>query len=960
MDVQQGGWYFSSEHGELCQVIERLTLWGEDICRVWLSQSNMVVRLPARDLRPAQTVGKVTTDNIIYTAAAAKVADAMERTRPGGSVMLLAPLSAEMIPLPHQLQALSRATRGDYVRYLLADEVGLGKTIEAGLIMREFKIRGLVKRTLIVVPKSLVVQWQAEMKNRFHENFRIVLGDDIDSLEHIARTDASDPSPWELFDQVIVSLDSVKPIRHRGNWSRERIQVYNKNRFEELCAAGWDLIIVDEAHKLSGSDEGVARFKLGKALSDAAPLLLLLSATPHQGKSDAFYRLMFLLDPLTFAEKMTIRREKIAPFVIRTEKRKAIDEQGNPLFMPRTTQLVPIQWQERHTLQHQLYDEVSAYVRFGYNQALKTKKRYFGFLMLLLQRLISSSTRAIRKTLDTRYLLLKNAQERLTMAHTNALELENEEETAETFYEMDGEELLEILLDIDLDALDNEIEQVERLRTLAASAEAANPDAKAEVLLEYLHRIQAEEHNPDTKFLIFTEFIQTQLMLKEFLEARGFSVVVLNGAMNMDERLEVQGAFANEVPIMVSTDAGGEGLNLQFCHIVINYDLPWNPMRIEQRIGRVDRIGQSNPVRAFNFIFENSVEFRVRRVLEQKLATILQEFGVDKVSDVLDSSKAGALFQKAFTNAIIEPQKADSAAQQAIADFRKIAHETIVNSPLYGLSATPDPQISKNIKAAPLPFWIEQMTLSWLQLHGGAAQKKDDYWQIIWPDGKKDYPCTFYQNQQKTDTHCVLLSPEDARIRQMLSQGVFFAPTSPIPRIWLKSLPSNIQGLWALCEVQLHIAAIHKTSYLRIPAVRRDFFTIFLSNEGTIFLPTAQHIWDVLLSEPPQIHGYIEGHDAEDLWQSTWNALEKSGNDHYQMLIRAHKESMEQEEKRANIAFSARKKAIEALGLPEVRKYRLARLEEEMTQWRREFERAAQAIPEMKPLLIMKIEEEDS
>ncbi|HNV37403.1 MAG TPA: hypothetical protein PKL79_10340, partial [Rectinema sp.] len=272
----------------------------------------------------------------------------------------------------------------------------------------------------------------------------------------------------------------------------------------------------------------------------------------------------------------------------------------------------------------------------------------------------------------------------------------------------------------------------------------------------------------------------------------------------------------------------------------------------------------------------------------------------------------------------------------------------------------PDPQISKNIKAAPLPFWIEQMTLSWLRLHGGAAQKKDDYWQIIWPDGKKDYPCTFYQNQQKTDTHCVLLSPEDARIRQMLSQGVFFAPTSSIPRIWLKSLPSNIQGIWALGEVQLHIAAIHKTSYLRIPAVRRDFFTIFLSNEGTIFLPTAQHIWDVLLSEPPQIHGYIEGHDAEDLWQSTWNALEKSGNDHYQMLIRAHKESMEQEEKRANIAFSARKKAIEALGLPEVRKYRLARLEEEMTQWRREFERAAQAIPEMKPLLIMKIEKEDS
>ena len=956
MDVQQGGWYFSSEHGELCQVIERLTLWGEDICRVWLSQSDAVVRISTNQLEIIGIYEKASPEHIAYITAAAKVADALERTRPGGSVMLLAPLSADVIPLPHQLQTLERVTRGDQVRYLLADEVGLGKTIEAGLIMREFKIRGLVRRTLIVVPKSLVMQWQAEMRNRFHENFRIFLGEDIDSLERIACSDARDPSPWELFDQVIVSLDSVKPIRHRGNWAQERIRSYNQNRFEELCAAGWDLIIVDEAHKLGGSTESVARFKLGKGLSDAAPFLLLLSATPHQGKSDAFYRLMSLLDPLTFAEKMVISREKVAPFVIRTEKRKAIDEQGKPLFMPRITQLVPVRWEEQHTLQRQLYDQVTEYVKFGYNLAIREKRSYFGFLMLLLQRLISSSTRAIRKTLDARFALLTEARRRLTAVRNSAMEDEDEEGAAEAFYEMDGEELLEAFLDADLDVLENEIDQVESLRALAALAEAANPDAKAEMLLQYIVQIQSEERNIDTKILIFTEFVQTQLMLKEFLEARGFMVVLLNGSMSIDERMEAQREFCSEIPIMVSTDAGGEGLNLQFCHNVINYDLPWNPMRIEQRIGRVDRIGQIKTVRAFNLILQNSVEFRVRKVLEEKLAIILREFGVDKVSDVLDSSRAGALFQNAFVNAIMEPSKAESAAQQALSDFKKVAHKEIVSSPIYGLSLTPDPSISKNFRTNQLLYWVERMTISWLGIKGGDAHKRNDYWEMNWPDKKKDYPCTFFPSQMKDERTCLLLTPEDERIRILFARLPIFVKGSPIPIVSLKGLPDSIEGLWTLCEIQIQAGNTDQMKLLRVPLSRRSFLSVFINNEGTIFLPTAQHIWDLLLSEMPQIHQYIEGKSAENLWRTAWDALEKSGSDIYQMLLRAQEESLIREEKRASIAFSAREKAINALGLPEVRNYRFARLEEEKKRWQAELAQAKKAVPEMNLLLIIGIE----
>ena len=954
MEFARGTWCFSTQDAQPCEIIERMALWDKESYRVWFSNSNTVAVIPASELVPIQDAIDPTEDAIVYVAAAAKVADALERTYPGKDATFLAPLSADIIPLPHQLSALERVTRDDHVRYLLADEVGLGKTIEAGLIMRELKARGLIRRTLIIAPKGLVPQWQAEMKNRFHESFRLVQGEDIDSLEHIARMDINDPSPWELFNQVIVSLDSVKPIRHRAKWSDERIKSYNQNRFEELCAAGWDLVIVDEAHKLSGSTQGVARFKLGKALAEAVPYLLLLSATPHQGKTEEFQRLLSLLDPLTFAEGTTITRSTVAPFVIRTEKRNAIDEQGKPLFTERSTKLVPVQWEDRHALQRQLYEEVSQYVRSGYNQAIKSKKQYFGFLMLLLQKLTSSSTHAIKRALDKRSEILTHIKQNLSV-NNNSLE---EDVDAEAFYEMDGEELLTSYLAVDPDVLDNEIDQVTRLRDLAVLAESKSADAKSEVLFEYLRKLSSEEHNPDTKFLIFTEFCETQRMLQEFLQVRGFDVVLLNGSMPIEERLAAQKAFAGDSNVMISTDAGGEGINLQFCHIVINYDLPWNPMRIEQRIGRVDRIGQKAPVKAFNLTFENSIEFRVRKVLEEKLAVILKEFGVDKVGDVLDSASAGALFQDAYINAILGPDKAEVVTQQALHEFKKVATKEKAGSPLYGFSSTPNLSILTRVKANPFPYWLQTMALAGIRVRGGKTQQKGGCWDIHWPDGSIDARCTFDVSAAERDSECTTLTIEDERIQHLLRSMPVFVPGVAIPILSLKDLPETVRGIWALGEVRLSSRTGPEPRLFRAPISRNAFVPLFMSDSGMSFVPTALRIWELLLSEAPQICGYTRGSNAQALWDRAAKALEEIATDQYEMLLNAHMQSLAQEKNRSDTSFSARRKAIERIGLAEVRNYRLKHLEEEKKQWEMEFERAQGVMPEMNLLLIANIQKE--
>src|SRR6476659_10060521 len=234
----------------------------------------------------------------------------------------------------------------DQIRYLLADEVGLGKTIEAGLVFRELKLRGLVKRALVVAPKGLVPQWVEEMRTHFNEPFQLLTPGEFSLWRNLTGSE----NVWRHFDQVVCPIDAIKPVEKRRGWSREKLEAHNQERLGDLIAAGWDLIICDEAHRLGGSTEQVARYRLGKALAEAAPYLLLLSATPHQGKTAGFQRIMALLDRDEFITSASIRREKVVPDATPTEKRRAINDKGDPLFMPRLTKLMPVRWEEKHKL----------------------------------------------------------------------------------------------------------------------------------------------------------------------------------------------------------------------------------------------------------------------------------------------------------------------------------------------------------------------------------------------------------------------------------------------------------------------------------------------------------------------------------------------------------------------------------------------------------------------------------
>jgi len=944
MRIDANSWYYSPDHGQLCQVIEAQTLWGETTCRVWLPGRDSVVRIPASRLKSLESAGTGSPDDIAYIAAAARVADALTQD------VLLAPIESSVIPLPHQIRALSRAIANDRVRYLLADEVGLGKTIEAGLIMRELKLRGLVKRTLVIAPKGLVSQWVSEMRFHFGETFQLVLPEDIKTLKRIAPSSGPgngekgnhDPevlpaNAWQMFSQVVVPMDSVKPLDKRRGWTAAQVSEHNRERFEDLISAGWDLVIVDEAHRLGGSTDQVARFKLGQGLSEAAPYFLMLSATPHQGKTDAFHRLVSLIDAQEFPDISSVTRERVQPHVIRTEKRRAIDADGKPLFKPRRTQLGPVSWEERHRNQQLLYEAVTEYVREGYNQAMREKRSYIGFLMILMQRLVVSSTSAIRTTLERRLEALAAPQEQLTL-----FPLASEEEWAD----LDGQEQIDVLLRTRLKALKNERGEVRLLLDAAARCEQIGPDAKAEALLDWLYRLQSEESDPELKALVFTEFVPTQEMLRRFLTERGFSVVCLNGSMDMEERKRVQEAFAKDVRILISTDAGGEGLNLQFCHVVINYDIPWNPMRLEQRIGRVDRIGQAHAVRAVNFVFEGSVEHRVREVLEQKLAVIFEEFGIDKTGDVLDSAQAGHMFDGMYVEAILNPEKVEESVESVVARLQEQAREARTTASVLGATEDLEPGEAQRLLTHPLPHWVERMTVSYLKAHGGQAERRSQSWNLTWPDGETYENVVFTGKEAERLPAARHLTLEEPKVRGLAMRLPRFAPGQPVPIVSIPGLSEEVHGVWSLWRIA--IATMEWN--------RRRIMPLFLADNGMVYMPTARHVWDQLLAASTKVRSILDTAVSQAAFAKLQNAAEEHGKSIYEALVQEHRGRIAREREKADYAFAARRKTVERIGLPQVRNYRLNLLSQEERSFQEQLDQKAHAYPEMVPLLVIRVE----
>jgi len=649
-----GDYVFDKTKDECVQVLEISEVWGFVSYKVFNASTGTVYKLSADDICAEVPEENFNESYLRYVAMLSKIKN---ETSEG----ILSKLSSGIIPLPHQLHVLNRALSNNNVRYILADEVGLGKTIEAGLIIKELKTRGLIKRILVVCPTGLVTQWSLEMQDKFNEKFHVILPEDYDTIRKITGNE----DVYGQFDQVISPMDSIKPLERRVGWTEEKIAEYNEERIYSIINSGWDLVVIDEAHRVAGSSGEVARYKLGKLLAAASPYLLLLTATPHNGKTEPFLRLIRLVDEKAFPNINAIVKEQVAPYVIRTEKREAIDNNGNKLFKNRTTRAIELHWDERHSMQRRLYEMVSDYVSKNYNKAMRNrgKNMWFVFLLIMMQRLVTSSTSAVRESMERRVKVLEE----------QAFKYQSMSE--EEFAEMELEENMEdAIAAISLD-IKEEIAQLNDIIAVAKQAEFQYLDVKVEPLLEIIDDLFAEDRQ--RKVIIFTEFVATQSYLVKLLKDRGYSTSILNGSMSIEERNAVLQEFKTETDILISTDAGGEGLNLQFSNCIINYDLPWNPMKIEQRIGRVDRIGQQRDVIVYNFILADTVENRVKAVLEEKLSVILKEIGIDKYSDVLDSETAELNFTDAYMKSIRNPKNIELNIRPVEEDLKKQVQNTM-------------------------------------------------------------------------------------------------------------------------------------------------------------------------------------------------------------------------------------------------------------------------------------------
>lgn len=921
-----GDWCWHARHAAACRVVERQDLWGETAYRVWLPSKDAVVRARASELAPLSSV-QPTVEQILHTAAAAKLLDALEDN------LLLAPIQSSVVPLPHQLYALHRAMSRDRIRYLLADEVGLGKTIEAGLILRELKLRGMVKRILVVAPKGLVRQWQAEMRLHFGEALQFV---EPSELSAFRQWRSEEENLWRLHDQVICSLDSVKPMEGRRGWSAEQLGTYNRERFEDLVSASWDLVIIDEAHRMGGSTDQVARYKLGAALAEAAPYLLLLSATPHQGKTDQFHRLMQLVDRDSFPDESSISSDRVRPFVIRTEKRAAIDAEGRPLFKPRMTRLYAVAWSERHAAQQQLYEAVTDYVRHGYNQAMAAQQRHIGFLMILMQRLVTSSTAAIRTTLEKRQALLDQPQ--LQVSLFDATDVDD-------WAELDGQAQADLA--VQAKGWEMEKAEVDTLLDLARATEDQGTDAKAEALLELIYKLQQEENDPALKVLVFTEFVPTQAMLVDFLESRGFSIATLNGSMDLDARSKAQRAFARDVRIMISTDAGGEGLNLQFCHVIVNFDMPWNPMRVEQRIGRVDRIGQPHVVRAFNFVLEDTVEHRVREVLETKLAVIAEEFGVDKAADVMDSVETEPLFDELFVHGIQNPDAIEKECDTVVAQLRSTLADSRRSRDLIADTHQLEAGDARKWRDHPAQFWLERAITNGLPTRGGTAAKEGDAWRVRWMDGSESNLVCFdaHTAEERPDLEWVTL--EDPRARAVISELPRWVADQSLPIVKISGLPSTVRGVWSLWEVSLSADDFSQ----------RRFLTVFVNDEGRTFMPTAKRIWDLLLAEQLSLAPSESPLTTDQWFETAHQAALVQGEHLFSELVDQHLDRIREERARAQYAYDARHQAIGRIGLPNVREYRRKRLLADHEVRMAQLQAAEAYTPDIKAVLMLRVGE---
>ena len=668
--------------------------------------------------------------------------------------------------LPHQILLVHDLVAMRDRRLLIADEVGLGKTIETGMLLRELMARGEAERILIITPAGLTRNWRQELEDCFRLHFEIL---NQDFSDHGSAT-------WEKHHLAIASIDTLKVPR--------RVQ-------RLLAAPSWDLIAFDESHHLSRTRTGnktniTQNYKLAESLRGHTRDLLFLTATPHQGNAYQFWSLIQLLNDQLFAspENLSNHRGLLSRVMIRRTKREVTDAAGQPIFCRRQvyTQTFSLAPRERN-----FYERLSDYLREGYdaagiNQARTTSnQRAIGFVMATFQKIMSSSPRAILQALRRRLLVLltkkqiqleakrrggasvaeeiMRIQDEMISLATMILGLEKElnydaeayvgrvrrrilkkaEESYETTsWSLDPDEEAEDGVFAEAD-IPNEIEKVRELISLIPEG----TDRRFDTLIRAISDLS--RLNPNERFVIFTQYRDTlELLLEELGKIFGETRIATIKGGPIENKIAAVEAFWQEggARFLISTSAGGEGINLQIGRILFNYDLPWNPMAVEQRIGRVHRYGQKETVQVYNLVAEDTVEERIYGILETKLVEIAQSIGKvdergapteDFRTDILGYLGSRPDYQDLYKRALV-----DRDYRWTEKEMQKMIEEAVrardaLNSLTQDLTSFNLEHFKKlegRYSLEELGEWVREAILKL----GGAALPDGEFWTLITPE----------------------------------------------------------------------------------------------------------------------------------------------------------------------------------------------------------------------------------
>lgn len=598
-------------------------------------------------------------------------------------------------PLPHQLEAVyDYFLKTPCIRFLLADDPGAGKTVMAGLLIKELKTRGLIKRVLIVTPANLTFQWQRELKDKFRERFEVIRGDVLRANYGI--------NPWQEKDQVITSVSWASTVDDAN---------------ESLLRAHWDLIIVDEAHKMSASDEEhkTYAYQLGEQLSERTDHFVLMTATPHKGDPEHFRLFMQLLDKDIYADITSLDeaiKRHSAPFYLRRVKEALVSfpdpETGKAksLFTKRNVNTVDFKIVDEE------WDFYNDLTRFVEDMSVRVaddaspQARAVGFTMAMLQRRFASSLYAAKKSLER----MKASREEILRDPEAYRRKKIEAKLPDNFDDLPDEEqtklmedLEETVVTIDPIELKKEVAQLEILIGKAGELQKKNIETKLRKLKTLLEE-NGVFRDVKNKVLIFTEHKDTlDYLAGDGQNGRplgkliewGLSVTSIFGGMKIGDRnapgsrLQAENDFRESKQILVATEAAGEGINLQFCWFMINYDIPWNPIRLEQRMGRIHRYGQEKDCLILNFVAINTREGRVMHKLFERITKIEEDIDPNhtgKVFNVLGDLLPANMIEKMIRDMYARNLSEDVIKDRIIEQVDTEHIQKITNSTLEGLA----------------------------------------------------------------------------------------------------------------------------------------------------------------------------------------------------------------------------------------------------------------------------------